>query len=35
MIGGVTNHARTPQTPSAQRLVIRGNVFMGGVEIKN
>ncbi len=35
ILGGVTNHARTPQTPSAQRLVIRGNVFMGGVEIKN
>ncbi len=35
ILGGVTNHARAPQTPNAQRLVIRGNVFMGGLEIKN
>ena len=35
MIGGVTNHARTAGAASTQRLVLRGNVFMGGVEIKN
>jgi len=35
MIGGVTNHARTTGAGAVQRLVLRGNVFMGGVEIKN
>jgi len=35
IMGGVTNRARTPQNAPAQRLVLRGNVFMGGVEIKN
>ncbi len=34
-IGGVTNHTHTVSGPTVQRLVVRGNVFMGGVEIKN
>ena len=35
MIGGVTNHAHAAGAAATQRLVLRGNVFMGGVEIKN
>ncbi len=35
VLGAVNNRARTASGESAQRLVLRGNVFMGEVEIKN
>ena len=35
LMGGVANQTRTPATGPTQRLVVRGVVFMGAVEIKN
>ncbi len=35
VMGGVTNRTRTVPGAAVQRLVVRGTVFMGGVEIKN
>jgi predicted membrane protein len=35
VMGGVTDLSRPDGTVSTQRLVVRGTVFMGGVDIKN
>ena len=35
ILGGFDDKTRPPQQESAQRLVIRGFVIMGGVEVKN
>jgi predicted membrane protein len=35
LMGGVTNQTRVAGASPSQRLVVRGTVFMGGVEIKN
>jgi predicted membrane protein len=35
LLGGFEDKTRPPQTATAQRLVIRGFVIMGGVEVKN
>jgi hypothetical protein len=35
IMGGVEDLTRPPQGPNAPRLVIRGFIMMGGVEIKN
>jgi hypothetical protein len=34
-MGGIDDKTRTPANPSAPRLVLRGFVMMGGVDIKN
>jgi len=34
-MGGIEDKTRTPANPSAPRLVLRGFVMMGGVDIKN
>jgi hypothetical protein len=34
-MGGSNNRSRIPSNPSAPRLVLRGFVMMGGIEIKN
>ena len=34
-MGGVDDKTRTPASPSASRLIVRGFVMMGGVTIKN
>jgi predicted membrane protein len=35
LMGGFEDHTRAPQAASAHRLIVRGMVIMGGVEIKN
>jgi hypothetical protein len=35
LLGGFDDQTRPPQQASPQRLVIRGFVIMGGVEVKN
>ena len=35
LLGGFDDKTRPPQTASAHRLVVRGFVIMGGVEVKN
>lgn len=35
IFGGVADHTRSQGSGPLQRLVVRGTVFMGGVEIKN
>jgi hypothetical protein len=35
ILGGFDDKTRPPQQESTQRLVIRGFVIMGGVEVKN
>jgi predicted membrane protein len=35
LLGGVEDRTRPATDPSAPRLVLRGTVLMGGVEIKN
>lgn len=35
ILGGVDDHTRPPQTAVSQRLVIRGMVIMGGIDIKS
>jgi predicted membrane protein len=36
LMGGVGDRTRRgPTTPASQRLIVRGTVFMGGVDIKN
>jgi predicted membrane protein len=35
LMGGVTNQTHVAGSGTAQRLVVRGTVFMGGVELKN
>jgi hypothetical protein len=35
LLGGFEDKTRAPQTASAHRLIIRGFVVMGGVEVKN
>ena len=34
-MGGIEDNTRTPASPTAPRLVLRGFVMMSGVEIKN
>ena len=34
-MGGIDDKTRTPASPSASRLIVRGFVMMGGVTIKN
>ena len=35
IMGGVEDKTRAPQTATGQRLIVRGFVLMGGVEVKN
>lgn len=35
ILGGIEDTTKPPDDPSAKRLLIRGTVIMGGVEIKN
>ena len=35
IMGGIEDRTRAPQAPQAPRLVLRGFIMMGGVEIKN
>jgi hypothetical protein len=35
IMGGIDDRTRPPQTPDAPRLVLRGFIMMGGVEIKS
>ena len=35
LLGGFEDHTRPPQTAEAHRLIVRGVVVMGGIDIKN